>query len=558
MQSVKTKMVLMVVAAMVVLGLMISLIFAVNVQNHLMDLNQNYLYDLAVAYGIEVNDQIDVIGYNTATDYNNLARSLGEVRLAEVESSYAYLVSEDGTMLYHPTKDKVGQPVENEVVKSVVERLQAGENVEPEVVQYRFKGTMKYAAYYVTDRGHCILVISADESDILQSVRRVTMIGSVCAVVLVVVFSVFAYLFVNSTITPIKRVTEIVGRLAHMDFTEIEGQDKLVKRTDETGMMSRAVAELRAQLAEIVSSLRQQSTQLFSASESLHTNASETASTVEQVEKAVSEISEGASSQADETQKATENVILMGNMVEETSQEVANLISNADHMKKASDEATATLAALEKINQHAKEAIDVIYEQTNTTNESALKIREATSLITSIAEETNLLSLNATIEAARAGEQGRGFAVVASQIQKLAEQSNESARQIENIIDSLISDSQKAVETMGEVKTIMESQSENVEKTDAIFTEVKSGITSSIEGVNMIADKTKRLDEARVNVVDVVQNLTAIAEENAASTEETSASVTEVSNIVYNISENASQLKNVADGLEQNMNIFKM
>lgn len=558
MQSVKTKMVLMVVAAMVVLGLMISLIFAVNVQNHLMDLNQNYLYDLAVAYGIEVNDQIDVIGYNTATDYNNLARSLGEVRLAEVESSYAYLVSEDGTMLYHPTKDKVGQPVENEVVKSVVERLQAGENVEPEVVQYRFKGTMKYAAYYVTDRGHCILVISADESDILQSVRRVTMIGSVCAVVLVVVFSVFAYLFVNSTITPIKRVTEIVGRLAHMDFTEIEGQDKLVKRTDETGMMSRAVAELRAQLAEIVSSLRQQSTQLFSASESLHTNASETASTVEQVEKAVSEISEGASSQADETQKATENVILMGNMVEETSQEVANLISNADHMKKASDEATATLVALEKINQHAKEAIDVIYEQTNTTNESALKIREATSLITSIAEETNLLSLNATIEAARAGEQGRGFAVVASQIQKLAEQSNESARQIENIIDSLISDSQKAVETMGEVKTIMESQSENVEKTDAIFTEVKSGITSSIEGVNKIADKTKRLDEARVNVVDVVQNLTAIAEENAASTEETSASVTEVSNIVYNISENASQLKNVADGLEQNMNIFKM
>ena len=248
----------------------------------------------------------------------------------------------------------------------------------------------------------------------------------------------------------------------------------------------------------------------------------------------------------------------MGNMVEETAQEVDNLIANANEMKTSSDEASATLVELEKINTQAKEAIDVIYEQTNTTNESAMKIREATSLITSIAEETNLLSLNASIEAARAGEQGRGFAVVAGQIQKLAEQSNESARQIEGIIDSLIEDSQKSVATMDEVKEIMSKQISSVEKTDEIFTQVKDGINNSIDGVNRIADKTRKLDEARVNVVDVVQNLTAIAQENAASTEETSASVTQVSDIVYNISENASQLKNVANGLEQNMNIFKM
>ena len=200
----------------------------------------------------------------------------------------------------------------------------------------------------------------------------------------------------------------------------------------------------------------------------------------------------------------------------------------------------------------------MIYEQTNTTNESAMKIRTATSLITSIAEETNLLSLNASIEAARAGEQGRGFAVVASQIQKLAEQSNDSARQIENIIDSLIEDSQKSVATMEDVKKIMESQSESVDRTNERFTHVRNGITQSLDGVNQIADKTKRLDEARVNVVDVVQNLTAIAEENAASTEETSASVTEVSTIVYSISENAAKLKEVAEHLEQSMSIFKI
>ena len=227
-------------------------------------------------------------------------------------------------------------------------------------------------------------------------------------------------------------------------------------------------------------------------------------------------------------------------------------------MKTSGDEASATLAQLEQINMQAKEAIDTIYEQTNTTNESAMKIREATTLITSIAEETNLLSLNASIEAARAGEQGRGFAVVASQIQKLAEQSNESASQIEAITNSLITDSEKAVSIMGEVKEIMLKQSEHVAKTDEIFTQVKSGIDSSIDGVTRIAEKTRQMDEARVNVVDVVQNLTAIAEENAASAEETSASVTEVGSIVTNISGNTEKMKDVAKELEQNMEIFKL
>lgn len=557
-QSVRTKIVSCLIIAMVALAVCVSFIFIHNVKAHLMELNQNYLYDLAVAYGNELNEQIEIQGYNTATDYNNLNSTLGDVGVKGIESSYAYLVSSDGTMLYHPTRDKVGQPVENVVVKGVVEQLQAGTIPEPEVVQYVFNGTIKYASYSITERGNCILVISADEDEILEPVNDVVKVGVICAVVLVVLFALIGYFIVNRIVKPIIEVTNIVGKLAHMDFSENEGKERLVSRKDETGMMSRAVAELRNQLSNVVSDLRDQSQQLFNASDSLNNNASETASTVEQVEKAVAEISDGASSQADETQKATENVILMGNMVEETAQEVDDLITNANEMKRSSDEASATLIELEKINEQAKQAIDVIYEQTNTTNESAMKIREATSLITSIAEETNLLSLNASIEAARAGEQGRGFAVVAGQIQKLAEQSNESARQIEGIIDSLIEDSQKSVATMDEVKVIMDNQISSVEKTDEIFTQVKEGINTSIDGVNRIADKTRKLDEARVNVVDVVQNLTAIAQENAASTEETSASVTEVSSIVYNISENASQLKEVANGLEQNMNIFKM
>ncbi|MDE7199216.1 MAG: methyl-accepting chemotaxis protein [Lachnospiraceae bacterium] len=556
--SVKTKLVGAMVVAMAIMSTCLSVVLIRNLRIPMMELNQSYLYDLAVAYGDKMESAIELQGYNTATNYHILAESLEGVGLDGVESSYAYLVSGDGTILYHPVKDKVGDTAESDVVKNVVSQIAEETLPEPAVVEYTLNGSKKYEAYSVTERGHCILVVSADKDDLMSIVHRVTATGTLSTVIMVVIASIIAYLFVGRIVKPVLEVTDVVGRLAHMDFSEIEGQDRLTARADETGQMSRAVAELRRQLVDIVTELRGQSEQLFEASDLMNANAAETATTVEQVEKAVSEISEGATSQADETQRATENVILMGNMVEDTTRQVEELTDNANAMRKSSEEAFSILKGLEKINDQAKEAIDVIYEQTNTTNESAMKIREATTLITSIAEETNLLSLNASIEAARAGEQGRGFAVVASQIQKLAEQSNDSARQIETIIDSLIEDSQKSVETMEDVKKIMESQNESVGRTNESFVQVRDGITQSLDGVNLIADKTRRLDEARINVVDVVQNLTAIAEENAASTEETSASVTEVSTIVYSISENANKLKDIAEHLEQSMSIFKI
>ena len=119
-----------------------------------------------------------------------------------------------------------------------------------------------------------------------------------------------------------------------------------------------------------------------------------------------------------------------------------------------------------EVNDQTKLSIDEIYEQTNITNASAQKIKAATDIIASIAEETNLLSLNASIEAARAGEQGRGFAVVASQIQKLAEQSNDSAKQIDDITNVLIQDSTHAVDTMQGVQQIMAVQSDKMQQTE--------------------------------------------------------------------------------------------
>lgn len=554
--SIRTRITLAQIALVAIAGFIIYFTFSINVEKSIKEVNKNYIADLAVSYGGSIDISIELNGLDKALLPETLGLMLADVGLEDVESSYIYVVSSDGTMLYHPTPEKIGQPVENAAVKKVVSEISAGKQVKNEVIQYEFKGAQKYAGVYVNDKQQYILVCTADEDELLSAVNDIKHSSVVRLIIVFIVSVLLSGVLTTLIIMPLNNISEFTLKAATMDLSVNAEQSRLNERHDEAGRMSRALSRLLEEMSRVVGEIKSKSINVTNAADYLNNDAMETATTIEQVENAVNEIAQGASSQAEETQKATENVIVMGNMVSETHDEVKRLLKYAENMKDSTDYAKNILTQLEEVNRRAEEYIDVIANQTNTTNESALRISEATKLITSIAEETNLLSLNASIEAARAGEQGRGFAVVAAEIQKLAEQSDESARQIEDIIQVLLSDSEKAVETMYDVKEIIRAQSEQVEQTDTAFDQINDGVRQSIEGINRISEKTEQLDEARVNVVDVVQNLTAIAEENAAGAEETSASVAEVTSIVEDISSKSQALKEIAKELDESMDIF--
>ena len=337
-----------------------------------------------------------------------------------------------------------------------------------------------------------------------------------------------------------------------------EMSDVAMGRGDEIGVLARSIAGLRDELKYMFQDISEHANSLLESADQLNVTAQNNLITVDNVERAVGEIADGASSQAQDVQNASESISAMGAMIEDTTREVENLNATADYMRHSSEEASHSLQQLRSINDEVKEAIELIYEQTNRTNESSQKIREATRLISSIAEETNLLSLNASIEAARAGEQGRSFAVVANQIQKLADQSNASADAIDGIINALINDSNEAVGTMEKVREIINDQSENVKNTEEIVGQVMDGIENSIRGIEAIENRTIALNSARATIVEVVQGLSAVAEENAASTQETSAATSAVASSFNEVTESAGMVKNVADEIANSMSNFQL
>lgn len=459
-------------------------------------------------------------------------------------------------------KNEAGERVIGTKASDVViqEVLNKGENYFAENVDVVGE---KFFAYYVplyndnsnTPIGMVFTGMSQEEAEAVINGIITTLLMII--LVTVVIIMVVAWIIANNFVKGIRAGVAVVDEVSKGNLT-VQLDKKYLNRKDEIGELVSSAAKLKAELVSLIGQIADKSGRVYEESQMLNTKATNTADMVTQVEKAVEEVATGATFQAEETQNATENIVIMGNMVEDTNDEVGTLAESSNQIKDAGDAATTILKELGEINKRVMDAMQVIYKQTNTTNESALKIREATNLITSIAEETNLLSLNASIEAARAGEQGRGFAVVAGQIQKLAEQSDESAKQIEAITNSLIRDAEEAVETMNEVQEIMRQQTLKVNQSERTFGDVKVGIDQSITSINAIAQQTSKLDEARAKVIDGVQNLSAIAQENAASTQETSASVSEVSSIVEDISTSAAQLESIADELKKSIGQFRL
>ena len=452
----------------------------------------------------------------------------------------------------------LGSPAGDVIVEKV---LQDGEEYFSSAVS--LDGTMNYG-YYIpvyqkgTNTNPIGMIFVGTDKEVknatINSILRIVIFSVIAVVMVCIVIAVI----ISMSIT--RSLKKGIGAVQKVAAGELGNPiDKtMLDRKDEIGDLAISIDTLQKALRDIITKIAQSTDKLAFEADALGATANETNSTMKQVENAVSSITGNISEQAKTTKSTTENIVLMGEQIGVTSSEVGLLNQNADRMRQSSEQATTTIKQLRQINSEVEKSIETITAQINVTNDSAQRIRAATEMITSIAEETNLLSLNASIEAARAGENGRGFAIVATQIQKLAEQSNESSHMIEEITNDLINNAGETVDIMSKVHEIIDSQSHNMMETEKIVAEVMDGIGTSLEKIEQIESTTVLLEGSRNRIVQAVEGLSEIAQQNAANTQETCAQTIEVSNTFEQIEDSALQLKKIADVLSDTMKYFRL
>ena len=442
----------------------------------------------------------------------------------------------------------------------IVEKvLQGGESYFSHAVS--IEGTLNYG-YFIpvyqngsTDEIIGMIFVGTDKQEKDAVINKIlgTISMAVCAVMILCI--AIGMKLATSMSRNIRSSIEVVGKVADLN---VWVEDKLLGRHDEIGDLSRVTITLRDAMKATIQEISQNAKRLLDASELLGTAADQTNGTMDHVRMAVNQIVENSTEQAQNSQNTSEHMRIMGENITETSAEVELLDDNAASMQQSSEKAAETLNNLRNINIEVERIIGEVQEQTNRTNDSVQKIHEATAFITSIAEETNLLSLNASIEAARAGESGRGFGVVADQIKKLSEQSNESSKEIEETAKTLSEDSAKAVEIMQQMQEIIMNQSASMQDTQKVVEEVIAQIGSSMQSIRQIKESTGHLENSRNEVLQAVSELSEIVQGNVDSTKKTYDETEEVVDTFKQVYVSAEQLREIADELVSSIDYFKM
>lgn len=547
-----TKIIVMVILAVIVSNVICMVFILESSKKQITDSVKHTMVDVINTTSKIMENEISNSGVDDL-DYDGYANNLSDVKLEGMDSAYMYVVQNDGTMLYHPTKEKVGQPVENAVIKGVVQQLQDGKKPGTAVVEYDFNGTTKYSAYTILNNEN-ILVLTADESEALAGITTVTGVAVGISAIVVLLAIIICFILGRRLMRPLVKVSTIIEEIANGDINADFG---MVKETnDEIGLIIEKMKELTQSLGNIVGKIRNSSDTMSSNSYELNDTSSQTLAANNEISKAVEDVAEGSTGMAASISKINENLLEMSNETKDINESVNEIRNQTVAVQDSSKIMNNKIKSMQNSSQKMDEGISAISKRIETVNTTVDKVSNIVSVIEEISSETNLLSLNASIEAARAGDAGKGFAVVAQEIRVLSDNTNTELENIKQIISSLVEECRYCVQASG---TIVEDNAKQKEEIKAVLDEFGS-LDEQIQKTAEKADEIEELVTAMIELNDDItkssNSLTDVSAANAAATEEMNANIEELNAMMNGVSEMAGNMNDESDGLKEALSFF--
>lgn len=547
-----TKIIAMVILAIVISNVICMVFILESSKKQITDSTKHTMIDVINTTSKIVENEISNADAEDL-DYDQYAKSLSEVKLEGMDSSYVYVVKNDGTMLYHPTKEKVGQPVENAVIKGVVQQLQDGTKPDTAVVEYVFNGTTKYSAYTILNNEN-ILVLTADESEALAGITVVTGVAIGISAIVVLLAIIICFIVGRRLMRPLVKVSTIIEEIANGDINADFGMVK--ESNDEIGLIIEKMKELTQSLGNIVGRIRNSSDTMSANSYELNDTSSQTLAANNEISKAVEDVAEGSTGMASSISKINENLEEMSRETKDINESVNEIRNQTTAVQDSSKIMNDKIKSMQDSSHKMDDGISAISKRIETVNTTVDKVSNIVSVIEEISSETNLLSLNASIEAARAGDAGKGFAVVAQEIRVLSDNTNTELENIKQIISSLVEECRYCVQASG---TIVEDNAKQKEEIKAVLDEF-GALDEQIQKTAEKADEIEELVTAMIELNDDItkssNSLTDVSAANAAATEEMNANIEELNAMMHGVSEMAEHMNNESDGLKEALSFF--